>query len=69
MNQKKPVSELPRGVIVFAILAGLTALEFWLGTSQVPAIFLWVVAILKAALVLVYFMHISRLFKAEGGHE
>lgn len=69
MNQKKPVSELLRGVYVFAALAVLTALEYWLGTSEAPAIFLWVIAILKAALVVIYFMHIGRLFSAEGGHE
>ena len=69
MNQKKPVSELRRGIYVFAALAGLTALEFWLGTAQAPSIFLWVIAILKAALVIVYFMHVGRLSKTQGGHE
>lgn len=69
MNQKKPVSELRRGIYVFAALAALTALEYWLGTSQVPSIFLWIIAILKAALVLVYFMHVGRLSGSQGGHE
>ncbi len=69
MNQKKPISELRRGVYVFAALAVLTALEYWLGTSEYPAIFLWAIAILKVALVVVYFMHFGRLFSAEGGHE
>ena len=69
MEQKKPISELRRGVYVFAALAALTALEYWLGISQAAAIFLWVIAILKAALVVVYFMHISRLFGAQGDHQ
>jgi caa(3)-type oxidase subunit IV len=69
MDQKKPISELRRGVYVFAVLAVLTALEYWLGTSQAQAIFLWAIAILKAALVAVYFMHIGRLFSAEGGRD
>lgn len=69
MNQKKPLSELRRGITVFAVLAGLTAIEFWLGTSQVPSIFLWIIAILKAALVLVYFMHVGRLSGSQGESE
>ncbi len=69
MQPKKSISELRRGVYVFAALAALTALEYWLGISQAEAIFLWVIAVLKAALVAVYFMHISRLFGAPGDHE
>jgi len=60
------MSELRRGVYVFIALAVLTATEYILGTNEVPSIFLWMIAILKSALVLVYFMHISRVFGAEG---
>jgi cytochrome c oxidase subunit 4 len=60
------MSELRRGVYVFIALAVLTAIEYILGTNEVPSIFLWMIAILKSALVLVYFMHISRIFGAEG---
>lgn len=60
------MSELRRGVYVFIALAVLTAIEYILGTNEVPSIFLWMIAILKSALVLVYFMHISRVFGAEG---
>ncbi len=69
MDKKKPVSELRRGVMVFLALAILTAVEYVIGTNEAPAIFLWVIAILKGALVLVYFMHITRLSGSEGGHE
>lgn len=69
MDKKKPVSELRRGVMVFLALAVLTAVEYVIGTNEAPAIFLWVIAILKGALVLVYFMHITRLSGSEGGHE
>ena len=60
------MSELRRGVYVFIALAVLTAIEYILGTNEVPSIFLWMIAILKSALVLVYFMHISRVFGTEG---
>lgn len=69
MQTKKPLSELSRGVLVFVTLAVLTAIEYFIGTHDSPAIFLWVIAIFKGSLVVVYFMHISRLSRSEGGHE
>lgn len=62
-------NELTRGVLIFAILAVLTGLEYFLGIAEVPAILLWIVALVKAGLVLWYFMHLQRVFKSEGGHE
>jgi len=67
--ETKKTSELRRGVLVFLALAVLTAVEYIIGTNEAPTIFLWVIAILKGALVLVYFMHITRLSSSEGGHE
>lgn len=66
--ETKKSSELRRGVLVFLALAVLTAVEYIIGTNEAPTIFLWVIAILKGALVLVYFMHITRLSGNEGGH-
>ncbi len=63
------LNELTRGVVVFVILAALTGIEYLLGVSEVPAIFLWIVALVKGGLVLWYFMHLQRVFKSEGGHE
>ncbi len=66
------ISPLKRGVVVFVILAVLTAIEYYLGTNEVPAILLWAVAIIKMLLVLQFFMHISRVIKpneGEGGHK
>lgn len=64
-------SALRRGVIVFAALAVLTAIEYLLGVNEAPAILLWIVALLKAGLVLWFFMHLPRVFNPdnEGGHE
>lgn len=69
MEKKKTMNELQRGIAVFAGLAVLTALEYFIATHEAPAIFLWIFAILKAVLVIVYFMHISRLAGTEGGHQ
>ena len=62
-------ANLRRGVIVFVVLAVLTVLEYFLGTHASPAIFLWLVALVKAGLVMWYFMHLKRVFRPdEGGH-
>jgi len=60
---------LRRGIIVFLALAVLTAVEFGVARSGVPSGILWILAILKAALVINFFMHLSRVFQPdEGGH-
>jgi heme/copper-type cytochrome/quinol oxidase subunit 4 len=68
MNRGKPLSEKGRGVVVFAVLAVITAFEFVVALSGSPVTVLVVLALIKAGLVLNYFMHFSRLFSAgEGG--
>ncbi len=61
-------NELARGVVVFLGLFLLTALEYFLAVSQLPAILLWIIALAKAGLVLWFFMHIFRLSGSQGGH-
>ncbi len=61
---------LSRGVVVFIFLAALTTLEFILARSAAAYIFLWIIAFMKAGLVLWYFMHLRSVFQpGEGGHE
>lgn len=60
---------LTRGVIIFAILAVLTGIEYILGINEVPQVLLWLIAILKGGLVLWFFMHLFRVFNPEGDHE
>jgi len=69
MEQRIETNELLRGVRVFIGLAVLTVVEFILGAQGAASVFLWIVALLKAGLVLVYFMHIGRLFRTEGEPE
>jgi hypothetical protein len=59
--------ELRRGVTVLIGLAVMTAVEYFIGTSQLPNILLWVIALLKAGLVAWFFMHIYRAFSSEQG--
>lgn len=67
-NSESKRQELVRGIYVFVGLALLTAFEFFLGTHGTPAFFMWIVALVKAGLVVWFFMHIKRVFKEEGGH-
>lgn len=62
-------SALTRGVIIFALLAVLTVVEYFLGIYHVPQILLWIVALLKGGLVLWFFMHVGRVFLPDGDHE
>jgi uncharacterized membrane protein len=64
-NVTKSSGELRRGVIVFIALAVLTIIEYFLGVWEVANILLWIVALIKAALVIWFFMHVFRLFGGE----
>jgi caa(3)-type oxidase subunit IV len=71
MEEKHKASkqqELVQGIGVFAVLAVLTAIEYFLGTAAAPSALLWIIALMKAGLVLWYFMHVKRAFSNEGGH-
>jgi cytochrome c oxidase subunit 3 len=65
MEQQHKSSTLQLGFLVFGALAVLTAVEFALALT----INLWqpllLIALIKAGLVLYYYMHISRLFEAD----
>lgn len=66
MNKLNP---LTRGIVTFALLAVLTAIEYLLGILHAPAVLMWLIAFVKAGLVLWFFMHLPRVFSAEGDHE
>ncbi len=69
MDKLNKLNELTRGIVVFAILAVLTALEFFLARLDAATLLLILIALTKAGLVVWYFMHLARLFRSEGGHE
>ena len=60
---------LKRGILVFVALVVLTAIEFGLSIAHLPSALLWLVALLKAGLVLWFFMHLPLVFNPEGDHE
>jgi cytochrome c oxidase subunit 4 len=66
----RKMNALKRGVVIFAVLAVLTLIEYFIATLEGPAVFLWIIALAKAGLVLWFFMHLPRVFSQdEGGHE
>ena len=67
-NSSSKRQELLQGVLVFLGLAALSAAEFLLAISGVPSFFLWLIALVKAGLVVWFFMHVKRVFSDEGGH-
>lgn len=54
-------SALSRGVLIFVYLAVLTGLEFFVAVAMGSVPLLVIVALVKAALVLYYYMHVYRL--------
>jgi len=59
-------AEIRRNIIVGAVLAVLTVLEFWIALNlDNPTVALLIVALIKAALIVQYFMHIYRLRREE----
>ena len=66
---KKKSGALREGAFVFIALAVLTAIEYFVGVSLGLAGLIFVLLLIKAALVVYFYMHISRLFPSdEGGH-
>jgi uncharacterized integral membrane protein len=61
-------NDLKRGLLVFVVLAVLTAVEYIMGINQVPYILMWLMALIKGGLVVWFFMHVFRVFGSEGGH-
>lgn len=59
-------SALRQGVVIFVYLAVLTALEYFVAVTFKAISILVVVAVIKAALVMYYYMHIYKLNEESG---
>ena len=68
MRQAKQGGKLRRGLIVIAALAILTAIEYGIALTLPTAprfAALGLIALVKAWLIIEYFMHFSNLWKSE----
>lgn len=69
MNEKKKKAAYEKGLIVLVWLAVLSIGELWFALMEIP----WwnilvVIALIKATLVLLDYMHVGRLFSGEEEH-
>ena len=65
MNEKKAAA-YRLGLITLIILAVLTAVEYWVGIALAdPRAVLFIIALLKAAVIVQNFMHVFRLWREE----
>lgn len=62
-------SALGQGVVIFVYLAVLTVLEYFVAVTFNATSLLIVVAVIKAALVMYYYMHIYKLSENDGSDE
>ena len=67
MNDKKRSAYIT-GTIVFIVLAVLTGVEFYIASISGAVAGLMIIALIKAALIIWFFMHVNRLWTEEG-HE
>lgn len=68
MNGEKRRAAYQLGVTTLIILAVLTAVEYWIGVVSGSVVWLFLLALLKAAVIVQNFMHIARLWR-EPEHE
>lgn len=68
MDNPKKAADLRRGVVILVILAVFTIVEYILATQANLPLLLVLIAVIKAAIVLQYFMHLPRVFSEEGNH-
>ena len=61
-------AELRLGVVIFLLLAALTAAEYAIATLTSLTGTLVAIAVVKALLILQFFMHLSRVTSGGGEH-
>jgi cytochrome c oxidase subunit III len=69
VNHEQHSGSLYQGLVIFIILAFLTAVEFFIAIANGSVLLLSIVAILKAGLVLYYYMHIYKLNQGGDVHD
>lgn len=63
---KKKAAAYRLGIITAVILGVLTALEYWVSVGlHGGAAFLFIIALVKAGIIVQNFMHIARLWREE----
>ena len=63
--EKEKSSALRTTLLVLIALAALTAVEFWVSNLETPTVALLIISLIKASLILYYFMAISDFWSEE----
>jgi cytochrome c oxidase subunit 3 len=69
VNHENHSGTLYRGLLIFVILAFLTALEFFIAITSASVLLLSIAALIKVGLVMYYYMHIYKLMEEDGEHD
>jgi cytochrome c oxidase subunit 4 len=68
-RRKERSAAYRRGFLVFVGLAALTALEFWVATAAGGSVaFLFIIALVKAGVIVQYYMHLESVWSEERAH-
>jgi heme/copper-type cytochrome/quinol oxidase subunit 4 len=68
-RQKVRAAAYRQGFLIFVGLAILTALEFWVATAAGGSVaFLFIIALVKAGVIIQYYMHLEGVWSEEGAH-
>jgi heme/copper-type cytochrome/quinol oxidase subunit 4 len=68
-RRKEKSAAYRKGFLVFVALAILTALEFWVATAAGGSVaFLFIIALVKAGVIVQYYMHLESVWSEEEAH-
>lgn len=68
-RRKEKSAAYRKGILVLVVLAALTALEFWVATAAGGSVaFLFIIALIKAGVIVQYYMHLDSVWSEEGAH-
>ena len=65
-RDRRKTAAYGRGIVIFLVLAALTIIELAVSTATSGSpVLLFIIALIKASLILQYFMHVSSLWREE----
>ena len=66
--EEKKIAAYRLGFIILIALAALTAFEYWISVGGGTTMSLFIIALIKAQIIVQYFMHVSKLWSEEEHH-
>jgi cytochrome c oxidase subunit 3 len=69
VNHENHSGSLYQGLVIFVILAFLTAVEYFIAITNASVLLLSIVAFIKVGLVMYYYMHVYKLAQEDDEHD